>query len=89
VSGNGDLPPVVQPDLVRDGRLVEVMPNWRFRTLDLSLVHLGNRHMPKALRVQGVRSANGSDTVSESSNLMMNPRSCRRLRRCQISPTND
>jgi hypothetical protein len=27
------------------------MPNWRFRTLDLSLVHLGNRHMPKALRV--------------------------------------
>jgi hypothetical protein len=32
-------------------RLVEVMPNWRFRTLDLSLVHLGNRHMPKALRL--------------------------------------
>jgi hypothetical protein len=27
------------------------MPSWRFRTLDLSLVHLGNRHMPKALRV--------------------------------------
>jgi DNA-binding transcriptional LysR family regulator len=50
-GGIGDLPPVVQPDLVRDGRLVEVMPNWRFRTLDLSLVHLGNRHMPKALRV--------------------------------------
>ena len=50
-GGIGDLPPVVQPDLVRDGRLVEVMPNWRFHTLDLSLVHLGNRHMPKALRV--------------------------------------
>jgi DNA-binding transcriptional LysR family regulator len=50
-GGIGDLPPVVQPDLVRDGRLIEVMPNWRFRTLDLSLVHLGNRHMPKALRV--------------------------------------
>jgi DNA-binding transcriptional LysR family regulator len=50
-GGIGDLPPVVQPDLVRDGRLVEVMSDWRFRTLDLSLVHLGNRHMPKALRV--------------------------------------
>jgi len=50
-GGIGDLPPVVQPELVRDGRLVEVMPNWRFRTLDLSLVHLGNRHMPKAVRV--------------------------------------
>ena len=33
-----------------NGRLVEVMPNWRFRTLDLSLV-LGNRHMPKAVRM--------------------------------------
>jgi DNA-binding transcriptional LysR family regulator len=49
-GGIGDLPPVVQPQLVRDGRLVEVMPDWRFRTLDLSLVHLGNRHMPKAMR---------------------------------------
>jgi DNA-binding transcriptional LysR family regulator len=49
--GIGDLPPVVQPELVRDGRLVEVMPKWRFRTHDLSLVHLGNRNMPKAVRV--------------------------------------
>jgi DNA-binding transcriptional LysR family regulator len=49
--GIGDLPPVVQPELVRDGRLVEVMPQWRFRTLDLSLVHLGNRLMPRAVRV--------------------------------------
>ena len=50
-GGIGDLPPVVQPELMRDGRLVEVMPNWRFRALDLSLVHLGNRHMPKPLRL--------------------------------------
>jgi DNA-binding transcriptional LysR family regulator len=50
-GGIGDLPPVVQPELVHDGRLVEVMPSWRFRTLDLSLVHLGNRHMPKAIRM--------------------------------------
>jgi len=49
--GIGDLPPVVQPELMRDGRLVEVMPDWRFRTLDLSLVHLGNRNMPRAVRL--------------------------------------
>jgi DNA-binding transcriptional LysR family regulator len=50
-GGIGDLPPVVQPELVRSGRLVEVMPKWRFRTLDLALVHLGNRHMPKPVRL--------------------------------------
>jgi DNA-binding transcriptional LysR family regulator len=50
-GGIGDLPPVVQPELLRDGRLIEVMPNWRFRTLDLALVHLGNRHMPRPVRL--------------------------------------
>ncbi len=48
--GIGDLPPIVQPELMRSGRLVEVMPPWRFRNFDLSLVHLGNRHMPAAVR---------------------------------------
>lgn len=50
-GGIGELPPVVQPELVRDGRLVEVMPDWRFRTFDLSLVHLGNRHISKPSRL--------------------------------------
>ncbi len=50
-AGIGDLPPVVQPELLRDGRLVEVMPKWRFRSLDLSTVHLGNRHIPRPVRV--------------------------------------
>jgi DNA-binding transcriptional LysR family regulator len=50
-GGIGDLPPVVQPDLVRGGRLVEVMPNWRFRSFDLLMVHLGNRHVMRTLRV--------------------------------------
>jgi DNA-binding transcriptional LysR family regulator len=50
-AGIGDLPPVVQPDLVRSGRLMEVMPDWRFATFDLSLVHLGNRHMSKPCRL--------------------------------------
>jgi DNA-binding transcriptional LysR family regulator len=49
--GIGDLPPLVQPELLRDGRLVEVMPRWRFDTFNLSLVHLGNRHLPRAVRV--------------------------------------
>jgi DNA-binding transcriptional LysR family regulator len=50
-GGIGDLPPIVQPNLMRDGRLVEVMPNWRFRSFNLSIVHLGNRHMPRAVRL--------------------------------------
>ena len=50
-GGIGDLPPIVQPELMRDGRLVEVMPQWRFRTQDLSLVHLGNRNMPRPVRL--------------------------------------
>jgi DNA-binding transcriptional LysR family regulator len=50
-GGIGDLPPVVQPNLIREGRLVEVMPDWRFRSFDLSLVHLGNRHISKPCRI--------------------------------------
>jgi DNA-binding transcriptional LysR family regulator len=50
-AGIGELPPVVQPQLVREGRLVEIMPKWRFRTFDLSVVHLGNRHVPRPVRV--------------------------------------
>jgi DNA-binding transcriptional LysR family regulator len=50
-GGIGDLPPVVQPELMREGRLVEVMPQWRFRTQDLSLVHLGGRNMPRPVRL--------------------------------------
>ena len=50
-AGIGDLPPVVQPELVCRGRLVEIMPDWRFRTFPLSLVHPGSRHVPRAVRV--------------------------------------
>jgi len=49
--GIGDLPPVVQPDLIRDGRLVEVMPEWHFPTFDLSVVHLGNRQISRPVRL--------------------------------------
>lgn len=50
-KGIGDLPPLVRPDLMLNGALVEVMPDWRFRASDLSLVHLGNRHLSRPVRV--------------------------------------
>jgi DNA-binding transcriptional LysR family regulator len=50
-AGIGDLPPVVQPALLSEGRLVEVMPQWRFPSFDLSILHLGNRHVPRPVRV--------------------------------------
>jgi DNA-binding transcriptional LysR family regulator len=49
--GIGDLPPVVQPNLIREGKLVELMPDWRFRTFDVSLLHVGNKHMTKPCRL--------------------------------------
>jgi DNA-binding transcriptional LysR family regulator len=50
-DGIGDLPPIVQPSFMREGRLVEVMPDWRFRAFDLSIVHVGNRHISKPCRL--------------------------------------
>jgi DNA-binding transcriptional LysR family regulator len=50
-QGIGDLPPIVQPELVRERRLVEVMPDWHFPTFDLSLVHLSKRLVPRPVRV--------------------------------------
>lgn len=50
-GGIGELPPMVPPDLVRKGRLLDAMPDWRFPTFDRSLVHLGNRHISKACRL--------------------------------------
>jgi len=50
-TGIGELPPIVLPQLLHDGRLVEVMPKWHLPIFDLSIVHLGNRYAPPALRV--------------------------------------
>jgi DNA-binding transcriptional LysR family regulator len=49
--GIGELPPIVQPELLRDGRLVEVMPAWHFRPFKLSIVQLANRYVPRAVRI--------------------------------------
>ncbi|MGV8921485.1 MAG: LysR substrate-binding domain-containing protein [Pseudomonas sp.] len=53
LSGGGiaDLPPLVAPELMRTGQLVEVMSDWRFEAFDFSMVHLGSRHMPKQVQL--------------------------------------
>jgi DNA-binding transcriptional LysR family regulator len=48
-QGIGEVPPIVRPHLTRSGELVEVMPDWRFRTFALSLVHPESRHLTKTL----------------------------------------
>ena len=50
-GGIGDLPPLVRPELLRNGQLVEVMPHWRFRTFNLTLVHPGKRHIARPVRL--------------------------------------
>jgi DNA-binding transcriptional LysR family regulator len=62
-AGIGDLPPIAETGLLRDGRLVEIMPKWRFRNFDLSLVHAANRHVPRAVRVFKDFAANMAPTL--------------------------
>ncbi|GLS33622.1 DNA-binding transcriptional regulator, LysR family [Mesorhizobium albiziae] len=50
-GGIGELPPIVAPALFASGRLVEVMPQWRFATRDLSIVYLGNRNISRPVRM--------------------------------------
>ena len=50
-GGIGDLPPIVHVELVRDGRLVEVMGQWRLPVNDLSIVSLGNRQVARPVRL--------------------------------------
>jgi DNA-binding transcriptional LysR family regulator len=50
-AGIGDLPPLVQPELIRDGRLIEVMPKWHFSLFHLWIIHHGNRYITRPVRV--------------------------------------
>jgi len=50
-SGIGELPPIVQPELMRKGLLVEVMPQWHLPLFDLTIAHLRDRYMPRQVRV--------------------------------------
>jgi DNA-binding transcriptional LysR family regulator len=50
-SGIGELPPIVQPDLMRKGLLVEVMPGWHLPVFDLTIAHLRVRYIPRHVRI--------------------------------------
>lgn len=50
-AGIGDLPPIVAPSLLKKGKLVEVMTQWHFASVDVSVVHLGNRHISRPVRL--------------------------------------
>ncbi|MEQ9209476.1 MAG: LysR substrate-binding domain-containing protein, partial [Pseudomonadales bacterium] len=50
-AGIGELPPIVQPSLIKKGLLVAVMPSWKFEAVEISLVHLGNRHIPRQVKL--------------------------------------
>jgi DNA-binding transcriptional LysR family regulator len=68
--GIGELPPVVQPELVRDGRLVEVMR--QLAPPDRQSLRGACRqpsHSASGSPVQGIRSANGADTLSIAADL--------------------
>jgi DNA-binding transcriptional LysR family regulator len=49
--GIGELPPIVQPELLRKGLLVEVMPEWHLPVFDLTIAHLRDRYLPRQVRV--------------------------------------
>jgi DNA-binding transcriptional LysR family regulator len=49
--GVGQLPPFVRPDLLSNGMLCEVMPDWHFHPAELWLAHLCNRHVSPAIRL--------------------------------------
>lgn len=48
--GIGELPPIVQPHLLRNGTLSPVLEAWQFRPMQLCLQHLGKRHVPRQAR---------------------------------------
>ena len=50
-AGIGELPPVVQPDLMRNGLLVEVMPEWHLPLFDLTIAHRRDRYVRRHVRL--------------------------------------
>lgn len=50
-AGIGEVPPLIQPKLVEEGQLVEVMPDWKFPNFQLKVVHLGTRYVPRVVRI--------------------------------------
>jgi len=52
-SGRGiaEIPSIICGEALHDGRLVEVMPDWRFAPTVLSIVYPGNRNLPRTVRL--------------------------------------
>lgn len=48
--GLGSLPSMAVGDLVQKGQLIELMPQWRFCTLDVSVVHASSRHVRRPVQ---------------------------------------
>jgi hypothetical protein len=39
------------PELLREGKLIEVMPKWQFSIFHLWIVHMANHYMTRPVRV--------------------------------------
>ena len=50
-SGIGELPPIVQPELMRMGRLIEVLSEWHLPLFDLTIAHPVGGHVPRHVRI--------------------------------------
>lgn len=50
-AGIGELPPIACTTPLRHAGLVEVLPEWRFAEVDLSLIQLAGRHAPRHVRL--------------------------------------
>jgi DNA-binding transcriptional LysR family regulator len=50
-AGIGELPPIVRPDHMRSGRLVEVMRQWHLPVLNLTIAHLRDRPVSRPVRL--------------------------------------
>jgi len=48
--GLGNLPSMAVGDLVQRGQLIELIPQWRFSTLDVSIVHASSRHVRRPVQ---------------------------------------
>jgi DNA-binding transcriptional LysR family regulator len=50
-AGIGELPPIVQPEHMRVGRLVEIMQNWHLPVFNLTIAHLRERPVSRPVRL--------------------------------------
>ena len=50
-GGIGELPPIVRPELLRDGSLMEIMPDWHLPVWDLCVLHPNSRRLLRGVRL--------------------------------------